>query len=362
MRKVTGLKIAIIGAGHSGLAMSAHLAFHDHEINLWNRSRETIAELIHNPCIESMGRISGYFPISLVTTDMEKALSGRRLVLVTTPSSAHRDIARHMAPYLTRNHIVILNPGRTFGAIEFKDELVRNDNHQDVRILEAQTIIYTCRKVTPTKVNIIATKREVLISSFEGVDLDPILSRLPEALSRFYVKAPSMVETSIGNVGMILHCAPMLLNVGWIESGIPFRYYREGICRSVASYLEKMDKERMDVADALNHQVLSVRDWMRNAYGIEGDSLYECIQNNRAYEGIMAPRNLHHRYVEEDIPCGLVPLESMGKDMGIDMRHVSAIIDLAQEITGVNYRETGRTVGNLHIDYKKFMRGASSER
>ena len=362
MRKVTGLKIAIIGAGHSGLAMSAHLAFHDHEINLWNRSRETVAELLHNPCIESTGKISGYFPIHLVTTDMEKALYGRRLVLVTTPSSAHRDISRLMAPYLTRNHIVILNPGRTFGAIEFKDELVRNDNHEDVRILEAQTIIYTCRKVNPTNVNIIATKKDVLVSSFEGVDLDPILARLPEALSRFYVKAPSMVETSIGNVGMILHCAPMLLNVGWIESGLPFRYYREGIGKSIASYLEKMDMERMSVANALNHEVQSVSGWMRNAYGIEGESLYDVIQNNRAYEGIMAPVSLHHRYLEEDIPCGLVPLESMGKDMGIEMRHVSAIIDLAQEITGVDYRETGRTVDNLHIDYKKFMRGAKIER
>ncbi len=39
--------------------------------------------------------------------------------MVVTPSSAHRDVAAGLASYLQDGQIVVLNPGRTCGAIEF---------------------------------------------------------------------------------------------------------------------------------------------------------------------------------------------------------------------------------------------------
>jgi len=355
------MKVAIIGAGNSGLAMAAHLSFSGHKIYLWNRSGENIEELREKKKITSMGVLVGEFPLEMVTNDMAEVLKEAKVVFVTTPATSHGGLARTMAPYLTDEHTVVLNPGRTFGAVDFKDELFKHGNFHTVDLLETQTIIYTCRKLSPTSVNIIALKRDVLISTFSDLNVEEILRKLPDELNKFYKVAGSMVETSIGNVGMIFHCAPMVLNAGWIESGHPFKYYREGITKTVASFIEKMDEERLEVARRLKHPVMSAKEWLTHSYGISCSTLYECIQNNPSYEEIFAPKSLQYRYILEDIPYGLVPLESMGKDLGIPMTHVGLIIDLANVLLETDFRAYGRTAEKLHFDYKDLMKGIPLE-
>jgi len=353
------MRVAIIGAGNSGLAMAAHLSFTENKVYLWNRSGENISDLIKTKKVETTGVLVGEFQLELVTTEMEEVLTNAKVVLVTTPATSHQGLARIMAPFLTDEHIVILNPGRTFGAVDFKDELFKTGNFSEVKILETQTIIYTCRKISQTKVNIIALKRDILISSFSGVDVDEILTKIPDELNKFYRKADSMVETSIGNVGMILHCAPMLLNTGWVESDYQFKYYREGISRTLASFIEKIDKERQEVAKLLNHPVVSAKEWLMHSYNIECESLYDCIQSNPSYEEIFAPRTLEYRYILEDIPFGLVPLESMGKDLGLPMTNTEIVINLANALLNRDFREIGRTAEKLHFDYKQLMKGVT---
>jgi len=355
------MKVAIIGAGNSGLAMAAHLRFMGHRIRLWNRSEEPVSELKKTGKITTSGVLVGDFDLDLVTTNMADVLKWSKIILVTTPATSHGDLARLMAPFLGKDHIVILNPGRTFGAVDFKDELVRMGNEENVSILETQTIIYTCRKLSQTSVNILALKRDVLISSFEGVNLTEILQRIPDELNKFYKPAKSMVETSIGNVGMVLHCAPMVLNAGWVESGHDFKYYREGISPTITAFIEELDRERQAVAAALNHPVVSVLEWMNISYGLQEDTLYGCIQKNPSYETIVAPRTLSYRYLLEDVPYGLVPLESMGKDLGLPMTHTRAIIDLANLLLKTDFRASGRTAEKLHFDYKDLMKGVRVE-
>ena len=353
------MRVAIIGAGNSGLAMAAHMSFTDNKVYLWNRSEDNITDLMRTRKVETTGVLVGEFELEMVTTKMEEVLSCAKVVLVTTPATSHQGLAKIMAPYLTDEHIVILNPGRTFGAVDFKDELFKSGNFSNVQIMETQTIIYTCRKLSQTSVNIIALKRDILISSFSGVDLDELLRRIPDELNKFYKKADSMVETSIGNVGMILHCAPMLLNTGWVESEQQFRYYREGISRTISSFIEKIDEERQEVAKLLNHPVISAKEWMRHSYNIDCETLYDCIQNNPSYEEIFAPQSLSYRYIYEDIPYGLVPLESMGKDLGLPMTHTEMTINLANALLDKDFREIGRTAGKLHFDYKQLMKGVT---
>lgn len=88
---------------------------------------------------------------------------------------------------------------------------------------------------------------------------------------------------------------------------------------SVAGFLEKMDGERLAVARAVGTDVSSVKRWLTSAYvSSEGDTLYDAIQSNEAYREIYAPETIHHRYVYDDVPTGLVPMVSLGKLLGVD--------------------------------------------
>lgn len=339
------MRVTVIGAGNSGLAMAAHLSIYGNEVTLWNRTKKNIDSLIKNPVIHCSGIIHGDAKIAHVTDNLSEALENSEMVFITTPAFSHSILAQHFAEMLKQNTTIILNPGRTFGAMEFHHEFKQLNAELNPLIAETQTILYTCRKTSDNEVEIYALKNDVLISTIEGTDNTELVESLPDCLKDKFIPAQSMIETSIGNVGMIMHCAPILLNTGWVESEEhEFSYYREGISPTVALFIEKMDDERQAVARLLGHPIESSKEWMERTYDLEGVSLYEVIQQNDAYRTILAPKNLMHRYVTEDIPTGLVPLEAVGKELGLEMKHVGLIIELATALLDIDFRKEGRNL------------------
>lgn len=342
------MKVTVVGAGNSGLAMAAHLSIKGNEVTLWNRSHNTIKKLIETHVIKCKGVMSGDVRIHCITDKIDVALKEPDIILITTPASSHRDLAELIAKNINKSTIIVLNPGRTFGALKFRNIYEMFNNKFDQIIAETQTIIYTCRKINDDTVDIIALKDDVLISSLDVNPPEIIIDYLPECIQKYFIVAESMIQTSIGNVGMILHCAPLLLNSGWTESKTSiFKYYFEGITPTISKLIEKIDDERVAVSEALGYKVESTKDWLIRTYHVSGNNLYECIQNNAAYTTIDAPDSLQHRYIFEDIPCGLVPLESIGYKLGLDMSYTALIIDLASKLLEVDFRKTGRNLEYL---------------
>ena len=79
--------------------------------------------------------------------------------------------------------------------------------------------------------------------------------------------------------------------------------------------------------------------------------MYECIQSIDCYKEIDAPDSINHRYIYEDVPTGLVPLEEIGKELNLDMKNTTLVIDLADSILKTDFRKHGRNLGAL--GYKK---------
>ena len=92
-----------------------------------------------------------------------------------------------------------------------------------------------------------------------------------------------------------------------------------------------------------------MKDWLKKSYGVTGSNLFQCIQANLGYAEIDAPKTLQHRYLYEDIPTGLVPLEAVGKALGMAMPLTSMVIDLANAMVGADFRRNGRNLHRLGI-------------
>lgn len=336
-----GRSVFVCGAGHQGLSMSAHLALNGMQVRLWNRSPDHIQAVRETGMIHCSGIVNGDAIIETVSSNMEEVVSD--FVMVTTPSSAHVDVARRLAPFVHKDMVVVLNPGRTFGAIAFAEELKRCGVTELPQIAETQTIVYTCRKSGPNSANIFALKNDVKIAALRGSDIDYILNAMPDCLRPYFSPVGSVAITSLSNIGMVLHCAPVMMNVGWIESEkVDFKYYYDGISKSVAHLLEKIDLERQAVARAGGYEVESLKEWLHRTYEVEGDTILECIRNNQAYREIDAPPTIHTRYIFEDVPNGLVPVESMGQEFGVPTPNITTIINLACSVMDDDYREKGR--------------------
>lgn len=341
MRDNENKAVLVCGAGHQGLTMAAHLALNGNKVHLWNRTQKNICALMKSGIIHCEGIVKGDARIDKVSDNISDVISD--FVMITTPSNAHKDIAKMLAPYAHKQMVIILNPGRTFGAIEFAEELKKCGVEHLPHIAETQTIVYTCRKTGVDRTHIIALKKEVKIAALQGSDICFILQHLPKCIKPYYKSVDSVSITSLSNVGMILHCAPVLMNVGWIESEkVDFKYYYDGISKSIAGVLEKMDIERQQVAAAMGYKVEPVADWLRKEYQVSGNTLYECIKNNEAYRTIDAPPTLDCRYIFEDVPNGLVPIEHLGKCLGIGTPIISMFIDLASVTLNCDFRVIGR--------------------
>ena len=333
--------VFVCGAGHQGFSMAAHLTLNGVDVKLWNRTQRNIQEVIDTGIIHCSGIVNGDAKISMVSTNMADVVTD--FVMITTPSSAHKDIARELAQFVTPDMVIVLNPGRTFGAIEFAEELKKNGVKTLPHIAETQTIVYTCRKSGPNSTSILALKNDVEIAAIRGSDIKYIMDRMPKCLKPYFKIVDSVGRTSLSNVGMVLHCSPVMMNVGWIETEkVDFKYYYDGISTSVARFLEKIDAERQAVARAGGFEIESVKDWLKRTYGVEGADLHECIRNNEAYREIDAPPTLNTRYIFEDVPNGLVPVEAMGQEFDVPTPNISTIINLACSVMDADYRATGR--------------------
>lgn len=343
------LNYCVIGAGNGGMAMAGYLAMIGYNVNLYNRTLEHIFPLITNPTISLTGAENGVGKLNVVTNRIKDAIENVDIIMVTVPAMGHYDIAREMAPYLKDRQIVVLNPGRTGGALEIYATLRKYGCEKDIIVAEAQTFIYACRAKTSNSAHIFRVKKEVTLSTIPSSKTNYVIQLLNRAYPQF-TPATDVLETSINNYGAIFHPAPTLLNSGLIERGAPFEYYTEGITPTIGKVLEKMDAERMKIGYKLKVNTLSAKDWLYESYGAKGKNLYDTIQNNPAYRGLGSPMGLNIRYIYEDVPYSLVPMASIARQLDIPTPTIDLIIGLAELLTGKDFFLTGRNISKLGLE------------
>lgn len=343
------MNIAVIGAGNGGQAMAAYLALKGCKVNLYNRSLLRLAAIKEAGGIYLSGLHQGLGKLNLITNRIALAIRDADIIMVVTPAVAHRSLAKMMAPYLKDDQKIILNPGRTGGALEFYNTLVKNNCQADVIIAETQTFVFASRVIGPAQARIFGVKKRVFIASFPSNRIREFIDDIRQVLPQF-TPVENVLKTSLDNIGAIFHPAPTLLNMAWIESPGDFHYYKDGISPSVSRVIEKMDYERMEVAYAFGVDPISAKDWLRLSYGIKGKSLFELLQKNNQYQGILAPGSIIHRYIFEDVPMSLVPIASLGKICNIETSTIDMIITLANIVYERDFRADGRTVKSLGLE------------
>ena len=345
-------RVTVIGAGSQGLAMAAYLEINNVESYLYNRTESHISKIIKNREIICEGIWKGRIDICSASSQIEDVL--QKIILVTVPAYGHREIAALLAGHVDASYTIILSPGKVFGIIDFVGALKEAGCKELPLVAECQTTVCASRKEGEDHIRVYGMKKDIPIAA---ENIDEVMSRLPGCIRECYRKVDSFIETSFGNMGMVLHPLPMLLNFGAVDNGKKFRYYKEGITPVIADLIEKLDRERLGVAYRLGYELESIKDWMKRNYGTTGAGFYEHIQTNTRYGGMEAPTSIHNRFIEEDIPYGLVPLEDTAKKLGVEVPVATGTISFASVVMGRNYRSQGRSC-NLYkivkhgVDYE----------
>ncbi len=343
-------RFVILGAGNGGQAMAATLALAGHEVVLYDRFQDVLAPILEKGGIELSGvSTHGFARLARLTTDLNEALSERGTLFVVLPAFAHAYIAEHIAPLLKDGDRIIISPGSTGGAFEFRKILKERGSPQKIILGETNTLIYACRISGPGQVKILGVKDYLGVAALPSRDTPLLLEVLKEIYPQSHAME-SVLTTGLNNMNPVFHVFPTLANLGWIETTRGnFRFYHDGITDSVARLIEAVDRERMELCKSLGVETISAVAWQRKIYGAKGNNLPEVLRSNRSYEEIQAPRSKETRLLSEDVPMGLVPMSEMAKAAGISTPFMDSAILLASEIMAQDYRASGRNLEAMGI-------------
>ena len=200
----------------------------------------------------------------------------------------------------------------------------------------------------PARVEIYRRTTNLRCAAFPGKAGTELVKEIGEIYPNV-ILADNVLETGFSNINAIMHPAGMLGNAGWIEkTGGDFYYYRDGITPGIASWIEAIDKERLEIVERLGLKPIRFVDVFHQA-GLTSDeargsgSVYRAIHESEPNRTIKSPPKLDHRYLNEDVGYGLVPMAEIGRMMSVATPVIDALITLASVVNGQDYRRSGLT-------------------
>lgn len=343
------MKITILGAGNMGCANAADLTLKGHEVTLVKTSHSMHNETFNYVCAhnneitlwqegeEQTARIHA------VTTDLSSVATAD-LVYITTQTNVHEQLIQRIAPLLRKGQVVLITPGY-FSTAYF----LRHCPNKDLTIIEGESSTIDCR-VDDTgfvRVGFRNVRNPVGVYPVENL---PKVRDMLESMQFHYVYLSSVVEAALHNPNMMVHTVGAVMSIPRIEKTKgDYCMYWEVWTPSVYRILDQLDKEKMDVLEHLGYERLNYFDACKYR-----NSLDDSIDARAVFEEYAAspyrakgPVVVDSRYISEDVPQGLVMLESLGRHLSIPTPVCTALIEIASAALGRDLRAEGRSIERL---------------
>jgi opine dehydrogenase len=176
--------------------------------------------------------------------------------------------------------------------------------------------------------------------------------RLTRDLLSDPVLEANVLETTLANTNVLIHPPLVLTNWSRVEAGEPFRFYREGLTTAAVRLLEQVDLERRSVAQALGFQAPSLLELLLRFYadqGMAGSRLGEALRSFPPFAETLGPRSIEHRYLTDDVPFGLVPLQALAQLSGVATPAIAAIIRVLSDLSGTDFLVNGRSARDMGL-------------
>jgi opine dehydrogenase len=340
-------RFAILGAGNGGLSMAGDLALHGFEVKaIYDRFEAAVEPVRQRHGIELVGDVmAGFAPIACATTDIAEAVDKADVVVVVVPAFAHEWIASEVAPHLQNGQIVVLTPGYPGGSLLFRKTLLANGLKAQIDLAETNLIVYATRIVGPAQVGIKAIKNTLWIAALPASRTRHVLETLQPAIPQL-VPLENVLEVGFNCTNPVAHVPTAVLNWARMEQDDGTKHFdwHEWVTHGVERVKEQFDEDRGAVLRAMGVRFISYAEANRASY--EGKSWQIVPLQGPIPE---SSRTIPPRFIEEDIPMGVVAWASMGRKLGVATPMMDALITLASAARGRDFWAEGRTPKRLGV-------------
>ncbi len=346
------MKIAILGAGNSGCALAADYSFRGHNVTLIKTSRS-----MHDENFEYLAANGGVMVmdefgqertcrISRLTRDVS-AVSGARVILICTQTGFHEQVIRSIAPHLHAGQLLVIDPGYLSTAY-----VLRFCSGKGVITAESESNFIDGRISAPGRFHVGFRNVRNPVGVYPASELPQARAILDE-LGTPFTYLNSVAEAALHNPNMIVHTVGAVMSIPRIEAtGGDYCMYHEVFTPSVWNMLERLDGEKTAVLSALGFAPTPYVEAckFRNSLDEKRDGKEVFFDYARMPSRAKGPVNVNSRYITEDVPQGLVLLESLGCVLGVETPVAAALIELSSAALGRDMRAAGRTIENLGRD------------
>lgn len=357
------MKVAVIGAGNVGVAISTDLSINGHDVSLIKTS-ERKSE-IYNRLLQNDNRVYLKENNSYIETKIKRVskdlceIANADVVTITIQSTYHENLIKRICQYLNNNQVVLVicSYMSSFYFSKYCLELPMIAEATGP-YLEGRVELEDKNSEVVFRVGCRLTRSP--LSIFNENRKDECMKML-QSLYKGFSADFSVIESALLNPNMVLHTVGAIMSLPRIEfSEGDFCMYREAYSRknkTTLNIMNRLDREKMFVLDALGGRKINIYD----AGGFLGkDPLESFFKYSESSDRAISPTSIHSRYITEDVSQGLVLLENIADVLGIMHPITSSLIYLASTALGYNFRKYGRTLDKLcarqYIEHLKYQR------
>lgn len=345
------MKITIAGIGNAGTTVAADLTLKGHEVTLLKTSNS-----MHNDHFKHLletkkvvineNGLQQIVSIHNVTDNFEAAFKDVELIIIYIQTNYHKQLIEKIIPYLNGGESILIEPGYLSTAF-----FIPYCKEKNLTIIEAESSPIDCRIINPGEVDVLFRNVRNPIGIYPSNKEIETMNML-SSLNYNFIKTNSVIEAALHNPNLIVHTIGAIMSIPRIEytSG-EYWMYKEVFTPSVWNIVEMLDSEKMDILSSLGYERISYVEAckFRNSEDRNKDALtvfFDYAQNSSP----KGPSKVNSRYITEDVPEGLVLMESLGKILGVNTPTCSALIDIASAALKIPFRDIGRTVDKLNYD------------
>ncbi|HAT4141225.1 TPA: NAD(P)-binding domain-containing protein [Clostridium perfringens] len=346
------MNITIVGAGNAGTTVAADLSLKGHKVKLLKTSNslhnENYNKLVQNGYHVSLIRdgLKTTTKLELVTNDFAEALKDSELIILYVQTNFQEDVIKRMAPFLS-NQIILIEPG--YLATLFFLKYCRN---KKLTYVEAESSPIDCRITEPGEVKVLFENVKNPVGIYPENKKNFALEKL-KSLGYNFVPTKNIVEAALHNPNLIVHTVGAFMSIPRIEytDGKDYWMYKEVFTKSVWNIVKSLDSEKMDIMERLGCNRLEYVEACKirnsNDDNINAEEVFFDYAKNNSPSG---PEKSDSRYLTEDVPEGLVLMESIGKYLGIKTPVCTSLIELSSIALKIDFRSIGRTIERIGVD------------
>ena len=346
------MKITVVGAGNGGSTIAADLTLKGNEVTLLKTSNSLHNEHFNKlfeqcGCMRYQDTNGKVHDLQLrnVTYDFT-ALEDAEVIIVYIQTKYHEQLIQKMSKHLKDGQTIILQPGY-LSTLYFK----KYCRHLDLTVVECVSSFIDCRIIEPGFVKALFQNVRNQIGVYPKERTQEVLDKL--SVFGYNLHAfKNVAECSLHNPNLIVHTIGAIMSIPRIEyTKGDYWMYKEVFTPTVWNIVEGLDSEKMNVIEALGGERLAYVDAckFRNEEDLQQDSkkiFMQYAQNSSPY----GPNVPDSRYITEDVPEGLVLLESLGKILNIPTPTCTSLIDLSSIALKTDFRSQGRTLERLYVE------------